>query len=122
MEHVFLFKVQFQSASLIFPPGLMTSTIDENGKGEDKKRGDHLKTGKNALEFMNVNASHHGCAPAPHGESSAHCITPWRSPAALEKGPHLTAASEKGLPVSGPTNVQCKHQLANHRGHQLHAK
>lgn len=112
MEHVFPFKVQFQSSSLFFTPGLMTSTIHENGKGEDKKRGDHLKTGKNALEFMNVNASHHDCAPAPHGESSAHCITPWRSPAALEKGP----------PVPGPTNVQCKHQLAHHRGHQLHAK
>lgn len=66
MEHVFLFKVQFQFSSLFFPPGLMTSTIDENSKGENKKRGDHLETGKNSLECMNVNVPHHGCAAAPH--------------------------------------------------------
>lgn len=35
----------------------MTSNTDENGKGEDNRRDDHHQTGKDALEFINIDAT-----------------------------------------------------------------
>ena len=104
----------------------MTSNTDENGKGEDNRRDDHHQTGKDALEFINIDATQHTVhQPCQISRPLLGC------PQHSLYHPLAVGISNLGgrvliylgiITVLGPTTVKCKHQLANHRGHQLHAK